>query len=125
MKVKTLQHIGFALSVGTLGVLAFNVEPAKSYGLDATCHYSSPTDYKEFKCTWLPHYNGDEVHHNGEQLLIIKHRTLTGEKQLCMKQIPCFNLSYVISTDTSTAVEWRDNKGRVFNFMVIPNWMGY
>ena len=30
MKLKTLQHIGFALSTGVLSVLAVNVEPAQS-----------------------------------------------------------------------------------------------
>ena len=110
-----LQNIGFAISVGTLSVLAVHTEPAKAYGLDATCHYSSPSTYKEFNCTYLPTHKGVEIFMNSKKLMTIKYRSSAGVEQICIGNTPCQNLSYV----AGNAVEWKNNKG-TFNFLYIP-----
>ena len=85
-----LQNIGFALSVGTLSVLAVNVEPAQSQEVNnSTCTMTATKKgTNEFPCYVLPGKYGTQIYKDGQLLMTIKFRDRSGGIGLYMGNNP-------------------------------------
>ena len=100
-------RIALALSVGALYTLSMNPELAKAGGYQqATCQFKTPTDYKEFPCSYSNAKWGTDFFTNGEKFLTIKWRSSLGTTAICAKDLPCIE-----ANDIDGGVSWGGTQG--------------